>query len=135
MMNTGKVLLRFLGLLTQSPLRLSDIEQPESKLVIPSDSSGKTTVSLQDVFTFFFWYGKFLGLVMDIARPQNKQKRRSRRIVLAGAAVIIAAAGFFLWRLELRHHRNYVTSRTMAARFTHSSTFLLKLKARHRLWF
>jgi carboxymethylenebutenolidase len=28
---------------------------------------------------------------------------------LAGAAVIIAVAGFFLWRLELRHHRDYVT--------------------------
>ncbi|WP_263354690.1 dienelactone hydrolase family protein [Acidicapsa acidisoli] len=28
---------------------------------------------------------------------------------MAGAAVIIAVAGFFLWRLELRHHRTYVT--------------------------
>ena len=46
---------------------------------------------------------------MDIARPQIKQKRKRRRIVWASAAVIIAAAGFFLWRFELRHHRNYVT--------------------------
>jgi hypothetical protein len=44
-----EVLLRFLNMLMQSSLGLSDIEQPESKSVIPSDSSGKTTFSLQDV--------------------------------------------------------------------------------------
>jgi hypothetical protein len=44
-----EVLLRFLNILMKSSLGLSDIEQPESKSVITSDSSGKTTFSLQDV--------------------------------------------------------------------------------------
>jgi carboxymethylenebutenolidase len=47
--------------------------------------------------------------MMDIARPQIRQKRKRRRIVWTSAAVIVAAAGFFLWQLELRHHRNWVT--------------------------
>lgn len=46
---------------------------------------------------------------MDIARPQIKQKRKRRRIVWVGAALIVAAIGFFGWRLELRHHRTYIT--------------------------
>jgi carboxymethylenebutenolidase len=58
----------------------------------------------------FLWYGECSDhLMMDIARPQIKQKRKRRRIVWASAAVIVVAVGFFLWRLELRHHRNYVT--------------------------
>jgi carboxymethylenebutenolidase len=48
-------------------------------------------------------------LVMDIQRPQFKQKRKHRRIAWAGVAVITAAVGIFAWQLEIRHHRSYVT--------------------------
>ncbi len=46
---------------------------------------------------------------MDIARPQIKKDRKRRRIIWAGAVLIVAAVGFLVWRLELRHHRTYVT--------------------------
>jgi len=46
---------------------------------------------------------------MDIARPKIKQKKKCRRIAWTCAAALVAAAGFLVWELELRHHRNYVT--------------------------
>ena len=46
---------------------------------------------------------------MDIARPDIRQRRMRWRIGLAGAAVIAVAAALLIWRLEIRHHRKYVT--------------------------
>ena len=47
--------------------------------------------------------------VMDIVRPGIREKRKRRRIVFAGAVVILIAAALLVWRLELKHHRTYVT--------------------------
>lgn len=46
---------------------------------------------------------------MDIARPDFKEKRKRRKIGWACAAVIVAVTVLVGWRLELRHHRKYVT--------------------------
>jgi hypothetical protein len=46
---------------------------------------------------------------MDIARPEIKKKRKRWRIAWVGTAVIVAVLAFLVWRLELRHHREYVT--------------------------
>ena len=50
--------------------------------------------------------------VMDIARPDLKQKKRNKRqrIVGIGGALILAVAIFLVVRLEKSsHHRQYVT--------------------------
>lgn len=46
--------------------------------------------------------------VMDIARPDIKQKRKHQRIVWTAAAVVLACAAFLVLRLK-EPHREYVT--------------------------
>jgi len=46
---------------------------------------------------------------MDIALPEIRRKRKRWRIGWAAAVVIVGAIALLVWRLELRHHRKYVT--------------------------
>jgi carboxymethylenebutenolidase len=56
------------------------------------------------------WYANCRSFLrMDIARPEIKQKRKRWRIAWVGTAVIVTASAFLVWRLGLRHHREYVT--------------------------